>query len=318
MNSSQPSHITNENDIVHPDPSTKESVGWRFLIASSLVGLTAGLFAGMSESPVATALIGGVFGLLGGGGILGLLVGGNKKEPAEAKATWQRPIQDFQPAAVATSLLCVFCIVGVFLGIGFREGWLLPRFANVNSSELIEISDAAKGLGRPLQMKLVVLQSELDTLGISPRQNNQFVSSYIAAIRETDPNSLGENSIEGMQRDAAYGIKAIEHALATLSQDTENPDEDDASKLLLKPYQGLTYGNVKEAYEYLKKASELAHSTENHILGSITPELSQTLDLLSKYRKSNLYQPAGRYASALVKPKKYRDSDPNNQLFIKP
>jgi hypothetical protein len=290
-----------------------------FLIASSLVGLTAGLFAGMSESPVATALVGGIFGLIGGGGIFGLLVQARKGNGEENKdETAGSSLHALGPPAAATSFLCVFCILGVFAGAGFREGWLLPQ-PSKDKASLLNIANAAKGLPRSLQLKLVILQSELASLGVSANQNNQFVSSYIAANGENNPKALMEDeSLRGMKHHVRDAVIAIEHALSALSEEPENPDEDDDKHRKVKPVEKVTYGNVKEAFAYLKVASDLAHSTEDSILEATAPELSLVLDLISRYREAELNQPTGGRAGPLIRHPDFFKTDPKNRVSIKP
>jgi len=151
---------------------------WHASFAMILVGFTAGLFGGMSQSPVATALVAGIFGLIGAGGIVGIILAGRRAQVDHTHETQRPGSRDLPLASTAISLLCGFCIAGVFLGIGLREGWLIPQ-AKPGSDADAKSEIMNSGLDLQKQMELLVLGAQLRKLGLSEQNNYQFIQRFI-------------------------------------------------------------------------------------------------------------------------------------------
>jgi hypothetical protein len=320
MNSNQPANQHDPKSHLNHGQHNNRSIGWQFVVASSLIGLTAGLFAGMSESPVATALVGGIFGLIGGGGVLSLLVESRKTQGAADPEKQSGDAEHrLRPAATAISFLCMFCILGAFTGIGFREGWLVKQPQKKDTAELINIAEAAKDLERPVQLKLVILQSELHSLGVSPKQNNQLVSSYIAPNEEEDPEGLTENKpLADLKASFSEAKSAVRVALEAISELPEDDSDNDEENRNLKKQEKVEYADLKEAFDDLKKASRNLRKS-NDILEALTaPELSIVLDIIAKYREAYGYANSSHQWGPADRPGTFSEADRKRRLSIKP
>lgn len=315
---------------------TKESrrrfavVDWRFWTASCLVGFTAGLFAGMSESPVGTALVGGIFGLLGGGGIYGLLTRAWKDQGSSSSTSEREdPWEMLSPVALATSLFCIFAIVGVALGIGLREGWIVPQPEN-RTATLIPIAQDGKDLLPRQQLKLLILQSELASLGVPVEANNHFVRSFIETGKDDQREGFNEDkSLRDLKRKTQDLKETVDRAFEALStknvrklppdklKDSAEIEDDDDAPLRLKSVGEINYGDVMNAYVFLEKARPFADEVKNYIEAASMPELSAILDLISRYREANMAQPSAGRLSPLVNRKKLWGSEPERKAGIK-
>src|SRR5262245_25203698 len=121
--------------MVDSPPLNPRDIRWHVLAGLVSLGFTAGLFAGLSQSPVGTTLIAGLFGLLGGGGFLTLAL---KQWTGDAAPKPSIPLDPnmIRLAALSLTALCAASIAGAFLGMGIRQGWLFggngdPRLQSV-------------------------------------------------------------------------------------------------------------------------------------------------------------------------------------------
>ncbi|MBC3872076.1 hypothetical protein [Undibacterium flavidum] len=305
-------------------------IDWRFWSASCILGFTAGLFAGMSESPVGLTLVAGIFGLIGGGGMYSLLSKGSPLKQSEEKPPGNNEVwMLLQSAALATSLFCIFSILGVSIGIALREGWILPKSSS-HVSKLIPIAEEGGHLLRRQQLKLLILQTELVSLGVSNEENNHFVRSFISTGKNTRAEGFSENeSLRHLKLEAKNLSIAVSKALEILSNSDENnsnakinsktseiEDNEDVQRRI-KSLNEIKYGDVIRAYEYLKVAAPAANKVHNFVEDSSVPELSAILDLISRYREARVDQPAYGRASPLVPPKKLFGSEPERKASIK-
>lgn len=312
--------------LIQVDP-----IDWRFWSASCLLGFTAGLFAGMSESPVGTALVAGIFGLIGGGGMYSLLSKGSRQQqPSEDKSDSYEAQAMLQPAALATSLFCIFSMIGVATGIALRQGLIFPESSHTYS-KLIPIADEGKHLLRRQQLKLLILQSELASLGVSNEANNHFVKSFIDTSQDYRREGFNEDRSLGDLKLATKDLsKAVRSALNALSTTDEKFDstkkkeqsmaiEDDQEfQLRPKTVEEIRYGDVMRANAYLKVAVPAAAKVQNYIEDSSVPELSAMLDLISRFREANVEQSAVGRASPLVSSRKLWGAEPERKASIKP
>lgn len=316
--------------------SGEKNVGKRWGIVAALsVGFTAGIFAGMSESPVGTALIAGIFGLIGGGGIWGVLKAA-QHPPAPAKTEETTPTsvsidwENIRIACLGTTLLCVGMLAGAVAGIGLREGWLLPQSAaRVGAAQdggaLLDIFSEGATLRRSQQLKLVVFQAELKRAGVGTKENNQFVRGFIkAASQLQEPKSVPERELAQLRLQSKNVQQALSQALDALSaQAPDPPDNVDESKIprappALKSPADIRYQDVERAFFALDKGLPIAVSVEETLKASATPELELLIDLLASYRQADTYVPDLRQARSPLAPigKKWRDD--RRSLSIKP
>lgn len=297
-------------------------------MATGVIGFAAGLFAGMSESPVATALIGGVFGLIGGGGLYGLLSRSKVGDTREA-SSGSREIDwtVIRVTSKTASLLCICAIAGVILGVGFRDGWALPQPTKKESSALLVIADKSRDLERRQQLKLLLLQAELKSLGVSNEENNHFVASFIADDDSTAAKGLAEDNLRSLKRSTADLAKALEGAVGGLTlpdlakakkMESGEIDEDSAPRRLMSVKE-IRYADVARAYAFLRIAEELATKVETYVYHSSAPELSLVLDLISRYREASVDQPAaGRAGVLLPRRGRFEQIDRERKVTLRP
>jgi hypothetical protein len=154
------------------------------------LGFAGGLFAGMTRSPVGATIVSALFGVVGAGGALGIIIQGmlGREKPGEAAAK-PREIDAglLRMAGWSLFLLCVACVAGAFSGIQVREGrWLNfspPVEIPPEPPAAIRITQAAASLTSLQQAKLELVQLKLADLGVGIEENNAFIISLASESR---------------------------------------------------------------------------------------------------------------------------------------
>ncbi len=173
--------MQNDNTNVEPNAalapaSCNSAVGQMpraIFLCFSMLGLTIGIYVGMSESPIAATVVGSLFGLTGAGGILALLT----KTGEDAVSPGR-----LRDVGKCLSLLCAMSVLGSLFGIAMRNGAIPDLFyASPTEDTLVDLTVGLEDLDFSQHAKLIILQTKLQQLGLPPRENNVILT----ALRET-------------------------------------------------------------------------------------------------------------------------------------
>lgn len=288
------------------------------LIAFGVLGLTIGTFTGMSESPVGSTIVAALFGLLGGGGIFAFMGGLQKKPMARARlidASW------------ALLILCSTCLVSVFLGISLREGTLFEKKPEAKGEQLVSLAvDSNDDVSRAMLMKLIILQTELESLGVPRSRNNETISSFLKASRRErglDPDRVGD--MRGYVRDIAqYHDNLISESFENMGEALTK--ERKRIEALPRAQQAAEYSNlldevagrIHRAEKTSRGIGESARKLRELFILSVQPDLEIMLEVVSRYKTAQLHDTELRIATpAWRRPGAGKAYDPP-RMSIKP
>lgn len=264
------------------------------LVSFGTLGFTVGLFAGMSESPVGAALVGAMFGLLGSGGILSLV----------GKIDEKKVVGRAVAVALCTTCFCLTVIGGVFLGIEIRNGDI-PGVTEPAppARELAELDAAAlQDLSAERAADLLVLQRELERVGVTPRENDAVVGRVLARIKEgkeskgMSANDAAELVTRARQLkvDAAAAAAALEAAsekLTALRNTLATPERDgadaaaaaDRAKLVNDALDGLERALNPAAFQLRETVSGAAEDLADRLADAQSPDLLLAIERLKAF-----------------------------------
>jgi hypothetical protein len=258
---------------------------WYVWGTALFLGLTVGLFAGMSESPIATTLIAGIFGLLGGGGALGLALQSFWPKPDKKPDPLPVSVASIKGTAIALCALCGASIIGVFTGIAMRHGDL-DVFGN--DDDLISIVRETSGMNADQQVQLVLLQTQLALLDLPASDNNALVRS-LSGQDAADRKSLSRNSVELIK------VK-IEDARSALAALTDAITIKEAASTRSKLQSEISDEDLATAFEKLAVAEGVVSDIEKEIGEASLPQVSAIMERISKFLEAN--KDVGRLAIA--------------------
>lgn len=276
-------------------PMIPTSVPGTVIVALAFVGVAIGLFAGMSESAVGAALVAGLFGLIGGGGIYTLF-----GQPKERLPSFER-MHDLSLGVVA---LCVASILSAFVGIALRQGLLPWPQANSASAKapLLEISRDLQVVPRGQYLKLLLLQLELENLGVPREENNRLVGALIAnSSSAKDFHSAYVGDVLGYARDvSAWNQGVLTESLSSLSAELRRSVSDASGKPRTQRVEELER-TLREAIKAIDRATATsrgiggsAEKLETSVRAAVQPEVAVLLDLVARYRQAAVDSPEPR------------------------
>lgn len=181
-------------------------------ITAIVFGLSAGILAGLSESPVAGVVLTGVFGVVGGvaanqffNPVARSEERGRHRLFMDLHSNVELQIVFFQ----AMTLACVFLVVGAFLGAGFRTGNIWPKTSKSDSPKLRSISTYYSDLGASEILRLQILQQKLDGIGVSIDENNATIEQIAAIYAPTKVDSVGQFQSKGKLQSESVTSEAV-------------------------------------------------------------------------------------------------------------
>jgi hypothetical protein len=274
-------------------------------VAFAVLGLSIGLFVGMSESPVGATVVGALFTLVGSGGLLSM-------------AVRRVRLRQFRQAAISVIGLCLFTIVGAFLGIGLREGFLLHPVSLWKQETLLDLRPYVTQVPRPQLLQLVLLQTELSNLRVSPAENNKIVNAFVQAVaKEGSEEGVGQSRVREirqhmreLQASSRLAHRAADHIVRELGDD--EPEDDEPRKgapkrpaetvPALKEKIGRAELALKDVDRLLKEVNRSATDLYEAVQLSIQPELAIVLDTIVRYKGAKHTAAEGKDVSGFADP----------------
>ncbi len=183
--------------------------------AFAVFGLTVGLYAGWSQSPVVGPLLSGLLGLVAGGAIT--ILTGQRKEGAKDLSPEQ-----LRTVSTGIIVLCALSVTGTVFGACVRV--VAIKYATSDSPSLMSIA-RVPDIPPEFATRLLLVQHALSSHGVNPEDNDAVITAYLDKYKSDAPSARVAISYLSRIKSFLGGLKDADQIPRHSGADQECPEQ---------------------------------------------------------------------------------------------